>query len=219
MRAFGPLLVRALSVTWKTEAFGIENVSPVSQADAATVGAKARGCLLAAWHGRMLVGVAFGRKRNWSVLVSPSGDGEITVRLLRALGYRVVRGSSSGGGARAVREMLSELRGGGVMTITPDGPRGPRHTMNPGLVWMSRATGFPVVPVGMVANRAWNLSSWDAFTIPKPFARVALVFGEPIQVAREVTESEMESATELIRERIFDCERRAFAHVGASEDW
>ena len=71
----------------------------------------------------------------------------------------------------------------------------------------------------MVTNRAWHLSSWDSFTIPKPFARVALVFGEPIQVAREVTESELESATELIREHIFDCERRAFAHVGASEDW
>ena len=167
----------------------------------------------------MLVGVAFGRKRDWAVLVSPSGDGEITERMLRAFGYRVFRGSSSAGGARAVREMLGELRAGGVVVITPDGPRGPRHAMNPGVAWMARATGFPVVPVGMVANRAWHLTSWDSFTIPKPFARVCIIFGEPIQVAREVTEAELEAATELIREHMLAGERRALAHVGASEDW
>ena len=91
--------------------------------------------------------------------------------------------------------------------------------MNPGLAWISRATGFPIVPVGMAADRAWRLSSWDAFTIPKPFARVTLIFGAPIQVGREGGEVELEACTELIRERMFECERQAFALVGAREDW
>src|SRR6185436_8641392 len=116
------------------------------------------GCMVAIWHGRMLLGVECARRSAWSVLVSPSGDGDISERMLQTFGYRVVRGSSSRGGARALREMLELLNGGSVIVLTPDGPRGPRHGMNPGLAWMSRATGFPVVPVGMVSNRAWHLS-------------------------------------------------------------
>ncbi len=212
MRLVGPRFVRALSKTWKTEVLGLEHLGLVG-------GEISRGFMIAIWHGRMLVGVENWRNSDWAVLVSPSADGEISERMLRAFGYRVVRGSSSRGGARALRAMLAELREGGVVVVTPDGPRGPRHSMNPGLAWMARATGFPVVPMGLATNRAWRLSSWDSFTIPKPFARVAIVIGEPIQVAREASENELDSATELIRSRIFDCERRGFAHVGASEDW
>ena len=219
MRVFGPVFVRVLSKTWKTEVLGTDLVAQTQGAGQAGTGASKSGCMVAAWHGRMLVGVEYGRASNWSVLVSPSADGEISERMLRAFGFRVVRGSSSRGGARALREMLGELRAGSVVVLTPDGPRGPRHAMNPGLAWMSRATGFPVIPIGMVANRAWHLSSWDAFTIPKPFARVTIVYGEPIQVSREGGEAELEAATELIRSRILDCERRGLLHVGASEDW
>jgi lysophospholipid acyltransferase (LPLAT)-like uncharacterized protein len=84
---------------------------------------------------------------------------------------------------------------------------------------MSRATGFPVVPMGLVSNRAWHLKSWDAFTIPKPFARVALVFGEPIQVPRKCSEAEFEAATAQIRARLFECESAGLAKIGAQADW
>ncbi|HTF89159.1 MAG TPA: lysophospholipid acyltransferase family protein [Planctomycetota bacterium] len=218
MRAFGPGFVRALSRTWRTEVFGLELLGVAERADPNSKDSSKPGCMIALWHGRMLVGVEYGRKSKWSILVSPSADGEISERMLRAFGYHVVRGSSSRGGARALREMLTLLRGGNVVVLTPDGPRGPRHSMNPGLAWMARATGFPIVPFGLVANRAWHLSSWDAFTIPKPFARVALVYGEPVHVAREASESELEAATELIRARLFECERRGLQHLGASED-
>lgn len=84
---------------------------------------------------------------------------------------------------------------------------------------MSRATGFPIVPMGLVADRAWHLSSWDAFTIPKPFAHVALVFGPPIQVPRDADEAEQARATDRIRDSLFECERAGFARVRAPEDW
>ncbi|HUR27763.1 MAG TPA: lysophospholipid acyltransferase family protein [Planctomycetota bacterium] len=219
MRVLGPSFVRALSKTWKAEVLGRELLGIAARADPRSAVEGNAGCMIAIWHGRMLVGVEYGRKSDWSILVSPSADGEISERMLRAFGYRVVRGSSSRGGARALREMLAELKSGNVVAITPDGPRGPRHAMNPGLAWMARATGFPIVPFGMVTNRAWHLSSWDAFTIPKPFARVAFVYGEPVQVPREASEADLAVATELIRERLLACERRGLAHVGASEDW
>jgi len=219
MRAFGPSLVRLLSWTWKTEILGLEHLGAAGERRPDATPIAGAGCMIALWHGRILLGVEFGRKRNWAVLVSPSADGDISVRLLGSFGYRVIRGSSSRGGARAVRTMLRELESGGVVVLTPDGPRGPRHSVNPGLAWLSRATGFPVVPMGLVSDRAWRLRSWDSFTIPKPFARVALVFGEPIQVPRKLREEEMAAAAELIRTRMFDCERRGLAHVGAKEDW
>jgi lysophospholipid acyltransferase (LPLAT)-like uncharacterized protein len=219
MRMLGPSFVRVLSRTWKTDVLGRELLGSAARADPRSSDEGNAGCMIAIWHGRMLVGVEYGRKSDWSILVSPSADGEISERMLRAFGYRVVRGSSSRGGARALREMLAELKSGNVVAITPDGPRGPRHSMNPGLAWMARATGFPIVPFGMVSNRAWRLSSWDAFTIPKPFARVAFVYGEPVQVPREAGEAELAAATELIRERLLACVRRGLIHVGAREDW
>ena len=219
MRMVGPGFVRLLAKTWKTEVLGLEHLGAAGDAPSKTTADSSQGRMIALWHGRMLVGVAYGRERNWAVLVSPSADGDISERMLQAYGYRVIRGSSSRGGARALRTMLAELEQGSVVILTPDGPRGPRHAMNPGLAWMSRATGFPVVPMGLVTNRAWRLSSWDAFTIPKPFARVALVFGEPVLVPRKASAAELEAATELIRTRMFECERRGLMQVGAKEDW
>jgi lysophospholipid acyltransferase (LPLAT)-like uncharacterized protein len=114
---------------------------------------------------------------------------------LKRFGYDVIRGSATRGGARALREMLDALRAGNVLIITPDGPRGPMHAMNPGLVWMARATGYKVVPSGFAASRAWRMKSWDRFTVPKPFARVSFVFGAPIAIARHATTVQLEQAS------------------------
>lgn len=218
MRAIGPAVVWLLSKTWRTQLHGIEHLGPSGRRGSRS-GDGRPGLMIALWHGRMLVGVDFGASRDWTVLVSPSADGDISERMLERFGYRVIRGSTSRGGARALREMLNCLRGGDVVILTPDGPRGPRHSMNAGLAWMSRATGFPIVPMGLVADRAWHLSSWDAFTIPKPFAHVALVFGPPIQVPRDADEAEQARATDRIRDSLFECERAGFARVRAPEDW
>jgi lysophospholipid acyltransferase (LPLAT)-like uncharacterized protein len=139
--------------------------------------------------------------------------------MLHALGHRVVRGSSSRGGARALRALLEVLDARGVVVITPDGPRGPMHSVNPGLAWMAKATGRPILPLGSAVDRAWHLSSWDRFTIPKPGARVAYTFGEPIRVPREADEAQLQSVTALLRERTLEVECASFAHLGIEPDW
>src|SRR5262249_27913588 len=136
-----------------------------------------------------------------------------------AFRYKVIRGSSSRGGARALREMLGVLASGAVLIITPDGPRGPRHSMNPGLAWMARATGYPIVPVGFGVDRAWRMKSWDHFTVPKPGARIALVYGEPVSVARDATSADMEAATRAIHDSLIAAEREGFAHLCQPIDW
>jgi lysophospholipid acyltransferase (LPLAT)-like uncharacterized protein len=167
----------------------------------------------------MIVPVDFFRARGWHVLVSPSEDGDLSEGLLQRFGYRVIRGSTSKGGARALREMLAILDDGGVVVITPDGPRGPAHSMNLGLAWMARATGRPILPIGCCADRAWNLNSWDRFTIPKRKARIALEYGAPVHVAREGGEQELERATEAVRASLFELERRGFERLGRQVDW
>lgn len=167
----------------------------------------------------MLFGLAHHGSRNWWVLVSASQDGDISQALLRRFGYRVIRGSSSRGGVRAVREMLAVLDDGAVLVITPDGPRGPQHSINQGLAWMARVTGYPIVPVGFACDRAWRLKSWDRFTIPKPWSRVVMVYGAPIHVEDRGSEEGLTAASASVRQALFEAETRAFEQLGQEQDW
>ena len=205
-----PALIRLMATTWTTDVLGAEHLEQAERAP---------GRMIALWHGRMLVGLVPHRDRDYSVLVSPSDDGDLSATLLARFGYRVVRGSTSGGGYRATRELLAELSKGGTVVITPDGPRGPRHSMNVGLAWLSRATGFPVVPGGFVCDRARHLDSWDRFTIPLPRARLAIVYEAPVSVDRRAGEAELDAAGELIRTRLLAAEERGFEHLGVERDW
>lgn len=209
--AIGPFALGRLARTWKLTVHGQENL------DAAL--GEARGHFMALWHGRMLLGLPHHESRAWHVLVSPSADGDISQRLLEGFRYRVIRGSSSRGGARALREMLAVLGQGTGLVITPDGPRGPRHSMNPGLAWMARATGYPIVPIGFGVDRAWRMKSWDRFNVPKIGARIAMVYGEPVRVPRDVDAEGLALATERIRASLIEAERRGFAELGVPIDW
>ena len=205
-----PTTLRLLARTWKVEVLGQENYTST---------ATEHGRLLALWHGRMLLPLHHHRGRDMCVLVSPSDDGSLVTRMLARFGQRVIRGSSNKASAAALRALLTELKQGGTVVLTPDGPRGPRHSMNQGLAWLSRATGFPILPCGFVCDRAWRASSWDRFTIPRPGARVALVYGAPIRVTREGGEDALAEATDEIRRQMLAAEERGFAHLGVESDW
>ncbi len=208
MPTFGAPLFGLLARTWRVEIIERRHYDGVEA-----------GCIAALWHGRMLLPIKSFSRDRLHVLVSMSGDGDVSEQLLRAFKYKVVRGSKSRGGARSLREMLEILRARGIIVITPDGPRGPRHAMNPGLAWLAKATGYPILPCGLVADRAWRLKSWDRFTIPKPWSRVKIVFAEPVGVAREATDDEQARATELVRRRMIEAELDGVRRLGTERDW
>ena len=131
LRLCGPTALELMARTWHTDVLGAEHLEST---------ARHPGRLLALWHGRMLVPFHHHRGAGMCVLVSPSDDGSLVTSLLERFGQRVVRGSSNKASARALRALLGELRAGGTVVVTPDGPRGPRHSMNPGLAWLARAT-------------------------------------------------------------------------------
>lgn len=207
----GPWVLRSLRWRWKSERLHVEHWERVVREDA--------GVLLALWHGRMVCGMADHAGREYTVLVSRSKDGDISEKLLQRFGYRVIRGSSSRGGASAARAMLASLGKGSKLIVTPDGPRGPRHSLNPGLAWMARETGLPILPMGFACDRAWRLDSWDRFTIPKWGARVVLCFGEPLYVAAGASDAELQAVTEELGRRMKAAETQGFEHLKEPPDW
>ncbi len=137
-----------------------------------------------------------------AAMISASRDGQYLADLLRLLGLRTVRGSSSRQGARALRAAFAEIRRGNVVSITPDGPRGPRRRMKSGPVILASQSGVPVVPMAVNCSRCWELRSWDRFRIPKPFSRVVLVVGEPVAIPPDLTEAETEHWRQVLEQRL-----------------
>jgi len=170
----GMILLRILASTWRFESRG--EAGWRRRRDAR------QGVLLAAWHGQQLPLVFYLRNLGISVLVSEHRDGEIIARVLHRLGYSTIRGSSTRGGARALAAMVRALRAGSVVTITPDGPRGPARTFAAGATVAAQRAGVPITTMFVTADRAWELNSWDRFMIPRPFARIVLHFSDPTPV-------------------------------------
>lgn len=151
--------------------------------------------LLAFWHGRLILApYAYLGKTGFTVLVSEHRDGELVARWARRFGIRSVRGSTTKGWFGGLKGLLQTARSGGDIAITPDGPKGPRGKAQMGVVQLARTTGLPVVPMTFGASRAKRFRSWDAFTLPYPFARCVFVYGEPVRVGKDADESAMEAA-------------------------
>ncbi|HUP38060.1 MAG TPA: lysophospholipid acyltransferase family protein [Candidatus Limnocylindria bacterium] len=141
--------------------------------------------IYAVWHDRMLLLPYLYGHRGAHVLASRSRDGELVARWIRGFGLDPVRGSSSRGGGEALRALTRALRSGGEVVVVPDGPRGPREVLKPGVIALARRSGAPIVPAAVGASSEWRLRSWDSFRIPRPFARCVVRFGEPIHVSRD----------------------------------
>jgi len=160
--------------------------------------------ILACWHGRILTGLYYFRNRGIVALASQNFDGEWIAQILRRFGYTTARGSTSRGGARALVQLRRELAAGHGVAFTVDGPRGPARVAQPGAGWLARATGQPILPFHLEADRFWTMGSWDRAQVPKPFSTVAVVLGEPIEVGDGAIESahiEIERALENLEAR------------------
>ena len=170
----GSAFIQAIARTWR--------IRTVNEEAYRRERAAGRPVVLTLWHGEMLPLLFYHRHREIAVLVSEHGDGEIIARILSDFGFRLVRGSSSRGAARALIAVDRELEAGYDVGITPDGPRGPWHSVAPGALLAAHRAGVRIVPLAASASAFWQLGSWDRFMIPKPFARVTIAYGEPLTV-------------------------------------
>ena len=125
-------------------------------------------------------------------IVSASVDGEVPARIAKSWSADVIRGSAANTGALVLRDAQQKMKDGMSIVATSDGPLGPRFVFKSGTVLMARVGGAPMVPIACAADRAWFLDTWDKFMIPKPFARVAIAVGEPIDVPKTASKDELE---------------------------
>ena len=188
-------VVRLLGATLRLTVQGTELLVPAWR--------ERRPLIYAVWHGRILMVPwlnAHLRRRVQArpirALASRSRDGEMVARFASHFGIDAVRGSSSRGGTDAMRALVGALRGDADVAVVPDGPRGPRERVQMGVVAVAALTGAPVVPFAFSARPAIRLQTWDAFLIPAPFARAAVVFGAPLAIARTDARDEALAAVE-----------------------
>jgi len=155
----------------------------------------------AVWHNRLLILPLILRRfvshRRGAALISASRDGAWIAELVNKVGFDAVRGSSSRQGVTAVLQMSEILASGRDVVISPDGPRGPAYQLGPGVIFLAQKSGAPVIPVNLEYSSYWRLKSWDRFFLPRPFARVRVIFGEPHHVA--ATDSEEAFEAERLR--------------------
>jgi len=164
----GTALLRALALTWRIRVTNGEVF--------ASLRAKHQPFIFAFWHGQLLPLLWVHRGERVRVVISAHRDGEIVARVAERLGHATIRGSSSRGAARALLGIVRELENGAEVAVTPDGPRGPARKFASGALVAAQRVGAPIIGIGVSASRAWRLKSWDQFMIPKPFARVNVVY-------------------------------------------
>lgn len=121
-------------------------------------------------------------RRSIDAIISKHFDGEMAARFITLQGGGVLRGSSSKGGKEVFRLALRSLQEGRDIGITPDGPRGPRHSVAHGLVSIAMLTKAPIITMNYKASSFWTMRSWDQFCIPKPFSTLEFYFGDPFYV-------------------------------------
>ncbi|SDG47923.1 lysophospholipid acyltransferase family protein [Roseospirillum parvum] len=171
----GSLYIRAV---WASGRWSVEG-----DQEARRLWAEGRPFILAFWHGRLLMmPMIWDHAHPIHMLISQHRDGQFIARTVAHFGIQTVAGSSSKGGAAAVRRMVRVLKDGGWVGITPDGPRGPRQRADGGAVALARLTGAPILPASFSARRGTNLGSWDRFLVAFPFTRGVLRWGTPIRV-------------------------------------
>lgn len=172
---------------------------------------ESRPFILAFWH-RYLILMRFAyRGTRMSVLVSQSWDGELTSQTLAHLGIDTCRGSTSRGGAAALRDLLRRARAGSDLGFTPDGPKGPARRVQPGVIVAAAMSGLPIQPVAIGATRRRLLRSWDRMLVPLPGARVDVVFGEPLTIAAR---SSVEAGVERLERAMHALDERVAALSG-----
>jgi lysophospholipid acyltransferase (LPLAT)-like uncharacterized protein len=167
------------------------------------------------WHENILVPLHVRGHCHLAMLLSQHRDAEILAHVARRLGFDCVRGSTYRGGAKAIWELWDRSRRQ-HLTITPDGPRGPRRQMAMGPIFLASRLGLPLVPMGFGYDRPWRMNSWDRFAIPRLYSRARAVIGPPMTLPPDLDRAGLESCRQRAEKLLIDLtsEAEAWAESG-----
>ncbi len=194
----GAWIVRALGWTLRLRVLGpVEPSGPV---------------LYAFHHGRQFGLLHYAPARGAAVLSSLSPDGRLQARILARLGFAVVLGSSSRGGAAGLRGLARHVARGRRAGFAVDGPRGPIGVVKPGVLALARLTGAAIVPLSFAAPGHVFARAWDRYLLPRPFGRGVIARGEALTVPRHSDDRELEAQRRLLEDRLLELDRQAEAN-------
>jgi lysophospholipid acyltransferase (LPLAT)-like uncharacterized protein len=165
--------------------------------------------IMAFWHGRILPATYYFRRRGIVVITSENFDGEWIAGIIERFGYGTARGSTSRGAVKALVQLKRDMAEGKPAAFTLDGPRGPAKVAQAGAIWLAKATGNPIVPFHIEADRYWTANSWDRTQIPKPWSNVAIAVGEPLEISGEADDAAIEAGRQDLEARLGRLEARA----------
>ena len=165
-------------------------------------------CEVLFWHNRLTM-LCFSYKQYWKkrgrdgkVIISAHKDGEIITRIIRHFGIGAVRGSSSKGAMSALKNSLNIVNSGFDIIITPDGPRGPLHSVADGAVVIAQKKDLEIYVLTYEASKFWEFKSWDKMRLPKPFSKIRFAISKGFKV----NGLSLEQAKEKIRQEMFKAE-------------
>lgn len=167
------------------------------------------------WHENILIPLYLRGRCHLTMLLSQHKDADVLARVAHHMGFACVRGSTYHGGARAIWE-LSERSRRQHLTITPDGPRGPRRQFAQGPIYLASRLQLPLVVMGLGYDRPWRANSWDKFAVPRPYSRARAVIGPPLRLPPDLDRAGMEQCRQRV-ERLLNCltaEAEAWAVAG-----
>lgn len=208
----GAWLVRRLS---GSQRFHLRYADPTT--DPAVARRLGRRYIYAFFHEVMLFPAHYWSWPEMQILISDHADGEMITQVVQRLGFGVVRGSTTRGGARAVREMTQRVDRG-HLCVTPDGPRGPRRHVHQGMIYLASRTGLPIVGAGMAFARPWRARSWDRFAVPRPRTAAACVTPPPVVVPPDARRDDLEHYRLLVERQMNQATAEAEAWVEQLDD-
>lgn len=170
------------------------------------------------WHDQLVIPIFGGKHRLTAALVSNNRDGSVVATSLNSVGIVAIRGSSSQGGAQAMRQLLREAEGKHIV-ITPDGPRGPRRELQTGAVYLASRSGRSIVPTAFSCE--WCLrfgQGWTDLLVPIPFSKVYLLTGDPIQIPPDIKREELIEQTARVQAAMDALNARADQLASRSKD-
>jgi lysophospholipid acyltransferase (LPLAT)-like uncharacterized protein len=171
--------------------------------------------IFAFWHSRILLLSYIYKRLNASIMVSNSADGEIIAQVLQRHGHKTVRGSTRKGGMRALMQQIIDIRNHrrpGV--VIPDGPQGPRHKVQTGVILLAQKTGCPIIPLAYSSKRRITFNSWDRFILPYPWTRGVIIYGRPIEVPAKADADTIQECALRLEQELNRITAQADEHFG-----
>ncbi len=160
------------------------------------------------WHDILLMSTFCGKSDSMAALVSQHQDGGYLSIILNELGIKPIRGSSRRGGSKAMRQCLQAAENHHI-SITPDGPTGPRHKLKPGIVFLASQSGRKIVPVTSCCKRYWRIKAkWTDMLIPKPFTTIFIVTGKHFSVPENLSRDQLQTHIEKLEQYMHQFTRK-----------